>query len=68
MTRFIENCFETEKFTGVVFIGLREAYDVEKINRLIKDTSFTQIIQIVLQDKIFYVTLGSKIIDGSKIK
>lgn len=67
LTQFIENGFEKKYITGVAFIDLSAAYDtinhrilLMKIYNLTNDFKFTQIIESLLSNRRFFVTLAGK--------
>ncbi|KAE9524319.1 hypothetical protein AGLY_015358 [Aphis glycines] len=67
LTQYIENGFEEKKVTGVSFIHLSSAYDtvnhgllLSKVYQITRDYKFTQIIQTLLSNRRFFVTLAGK--------
>ena len=67
LTQYIEDGFEEGKVTGVVFVDLSAAYDtvnhrclLHKILELTKDIHLTILIESMLENRHFFVELGSK--------
>ena len=67
LTQHIENGFEEGLVTGVVFVDLSAAYDtvnhrclLHKILETTKDIHLTELIESMLENRLFYVTLGDK--------
>ena len=67
LAQYIEDGFEEEKVTGVVFVDLSAAYDtvnhrclLRKILELTRDIHLTELIECMLQNRHFIVQLGDK--------
>ena len=67
LTQYIEDGFEEGKVTGVVLVDLSAAYDtvnhrclLHKILELTKDIHLTELIESMLENRLFYVELASK--------
>ena len=67
LTQHIENGFEEGLVTGVVFVDLSAAYDtvnhrclLHKILDITKDIRLTELIESMLENRLFFVELGSK--------
>lgn len=67
LTQHIEDGFERKQITGVAFIDLSAAYDkvnhgllLEKIYKLTQDFKLTQIIESLMSNRRFFVTLAGK--------
>ena len=67
LTQHIEDGFEEGKVTGCVFVDLSAAYDtvnhrilLNKILELTKDIHLTELIESMLENRFFFVELGSK--------
>lgn len=67
LTQHIEDGFQKGLLTGAVFVDLSAAYDtvnhrllLKKILMLTKDLAFTDLMEALLKDRHFYVTLNNK--------
>ena len=67
LTQYIENGFEKGMVTGVVFVDLPAAYDtanhrclLRKILEITKDIHLTELIESMLENRLFFVELGNK--------
>ena len=67
LTQHIEDGFEVGMVTGVVFVDLSAAYDtvnhrclLHKILELTKDIRLTELIESMLENRLFFVELGGK--------
>lgn len=67
LTQHIENGCEKGEITRAVFVDLTAAYDTvnhlmlgKKIYEITKDYCLTAIINMLLKDRLFYVTLNGK--------
>lgn len=67
LIQHIEDGFERGQITGVALIDLSSAYDsvnqrklIHKVYQLTKDYKFTKVIESIIQNIRFYVTLGNK--------
>lgn len=67
LTEFIESGFEQKFMTGVAFVDLSAAYDtvnhrklLTKVYQTTKDFHLTKVIESILQNRRFYVTLEGK--------
>ena len=67
LTQHIENGFEEGMVTGVVFVDLSAAYDIvnhrcllHKILEITKDIHLTELIESMLENRLFFVELGNK--------
>ena len=75
LTKYIEDDFEEGNITGVVFVDLSAAYDtvnhrclLNKILDLTKDIRLTELIESMLENRYFFVELGSKKSRWRKLK
>eukprot|EP00057_Strongylocentrotus_purpuratus_P005102 XP_003730216.1 PREDICTED: RNA-directed DNA polymerase from mobile element jockey-like [Strongylocentrotus purpuratus] len=67
LTQHIEDGFEKNEPTGVVFVDLTAAYDtvnhrilLDKLYTMTKDSHLTKLIQMLLENRRFYVELNGK--------
>ena len=61
LTQHFEDGFEKNEPTGVVFVDLTAAYDtVSKLFDMTKDFHLTKLIQLLLENRRFYVELNGK--------
>ena len=67
LTQHIEDGFEKGMVTGVVLVDLSAAYDsvnhrclLSKILAITRDISLTELIESMLENRMFYVELGGK--------
>ena len=67
LTQHIEDGFERGQITGAVFVDLSAAYDTVNHRRLLvkvlemtKDSHLTELLQVLLQNRRFFVEIGGK--------
>ncbi|XP_030847026.1 uncharacterized protein LOC115926449 [Strongylocentrotus purpuratus] len=67
LTQHVEDGFEKNEPTGVVFVDLTAAYDtvnhrilLDKLYTMTKDSHLTKLIQMLLENRRFYVELNGK--------
>lgn len=72
LVNYIDNRYEKKLITDFAYKNLRAVYDIDnrrllgkKIYELAKDCKLTKIIEILLKDQMFYVTLQD---ENSKLK
>ena len=73
LTQHIEDGFEKNEPTGVVFVDLAAAYDtvnhrilLDKLYTMTKDSHLTKLIQMLLENRRFYVKLNGAADGGNK--